>query len=337
MTPKSLLGLAAVTAAAVAVAVTVQLQGGAGSVAADRGRPLLPDLAGKANAVAAIAVTTGKGEVDLTRKGDGFVDASGYPVKRDAVRALLTSLATLTIFEDKTDQPGRYADLALAAPDAKTGGATAVVLKGKDGAGIAGLFAGTKDYTVGGSRGGQYVRLAGQARSYLVRGAIDVPSQRADWFDTRLADVAPDKIAKADLVDRAGEEVALAASGGKLTLASLPEGKVADDGKLDQIAHLFQRFDFIDVRKAAAMPASAAAHVRIETTDGLALTLTEVPAAGKDDGGWVRIAAEAATPAAAAAAKAIAARVDGFAFRIAPATLQIFGWTPDDLTKAAGG
>lgn len=343
MTPKSLLGLSAVTVLAVAAAVGLSLSGGAGSVSADRGRLLLPDLAAKANTVAAVTVTTAKDTMDLARKGDGFVDKSGYPVKIDAVRALMTSLTTLTIFEDKTDKPDRYADLGLADPTAKTGGATEIALAGAGGAKLAAVYAGTKDYTVGGSRGGQYVRVGGDARSYLVRGSVEVPAQRSDWFDTRLSDVDPAKIAKIDYIDRGGQDVALVGKDGKLGLATVPDGKVADDGKVDRMSHFFQRFDFQDVRPAAATPAPSAAHVRVETVDGLALTLTEEPAAATDKVGadakgtevWATLKAEAMKPTAEADAKAIAAKADGFAFKLGPAMAATFVWTPDVFVKDA--
>lgn len=334
MTPKSLIGLATVTVAAVALAAGVTMESGGAGVNADRGRLLLPDLAAKASEAATITVTGDKGAITLARKGDGFVDKSGYPVQLDDVRALMTSLATLTIFEDKTDKPDRYADLGLAAPGSKSGGATEIEIAGKDGASLASVFAGTKDYTVGGSRGGQYVRIGGTATSYLVRGSVDVPVQRSAWFDTRLSDIAPKSLAAVDFVARDGEKLSPAVKDGVLTLAEVAAGKAADDKKLDRLAHLFQRFDFEDVKAAPSPVASGGASVRVETSDGLALTLTEVPAeAGSGAGAWAILKAEAVKPEAADAAKAIAAKADGFAFEVGSSMAEVFGWTPASFVK----
>jgi hypothetical protein len=114
MTPKSLIGLAVVTAAAVVAAVVIAGGSAADSAVADRGRALLPDLVKTSASVDSLAITVGKDTTTLKRDGDRFVDASGYPARIDTVRKLVSSLATLTIDEDKTDKSDRYVDLGLA-------------------------------------------------------------------------------------------------------------------------------------------------------------------------------------------------------------------------------
>lgn len=337
MTPKSLAILAVLTAAAVGTAIIEARNDQAGSAIADRGRVLIPDLVAKANSIGTITVTSGKTTTALTRVGDGFSDATGYPVKTETVRALVASLATLTVAEGKTDKPDRYADIGLADPDAAKGAATEIDVKTGDGASLANLYAGAKDLSVGGSRGGQYVRVGGEAKTYLVRGSVDLPSDRADWFDTRLVDVKPKDIVSARLINTAGTTIAFVKSGDSLALATPVEGKTPEQAKFTRLAYMFQGFDFEDVRKAGAAPAADAPSFRVETGDGLAVTMTALPAATDADKGWVRLAAEAVDPKSADAAKAIAAKVDGFEFRIKSTYADLFGWTVDDLVKPAQG
>ncbi|SCM76732.1 conserved exported hypothetical protein [uncultured Pleomorphomonas sp.] len=333
MTPKSLIGLAVVTAAAVAAAVVVAGGTAADSAVADRGRALLPDLVRTSASIESLAITAGKTTTTLTRDGDRFVDASGYPARLDTVRKLVSSLAALTIDEDKTDKPDRYVDLGLADPAADDGAATKVALLDKEGKPVAAVYAGTKDYTVGGSRGGQYVRLDGNPQSYLVRGSLDMPTARADWFDARLTDIKPAALAKVTLTDAAGASVDFTRTGDKLLPAALPDGKAPDEGKANRVTAFLQGFDFTDVRKETPASIGNTTRLRYETTDGLTVTATAVPAADDAGKGWIRIAAEAVDPKAADAAKAINDKAAGYEFKVNTIHTEMFGWTVANLAK----
>ncbi|WP_370675370.1 DUF4340 domain-containing protein [Pleomorphomonas sp. PLEO] len=333
MTPKSLIGLAAITAVAVAAAVVVAGGNSAGSAVADRGRVLLPDLVKTSASVERLAVTVGKDTTTLTRNGDRFVDASGYPARIDEVRKLVSSLAILTIDEDKTDKPDRYLDLGLADPAADKGAATKVALLDKEGKPLAAVYAGTKDYTVGGSRGGQYVRLDGNPQAYLVRGSLDMPAARADWFDARLTDIKPAALSKVTLTDASGATVDFTRTGDKLLPAALPDGKTPDEGKANRVTAFLQAFDFSDVRKETPASIGNTTRLRYETADGLAVTATAVPAADEAGKGWIRITAEAIDSKAADAAKAINDKAAGYEFKVNTIHTEMFGWTVASLAK----
>lgn len=333
MTPKSLIGLAVITAAAVAAAAVIAGGNSAGSAVADRGRVLLPDLVKTSASVDRLAIAIGKNTTTLTRDGDRFVDASGYPARIDEVRKLVSSLATLTIDEDKTDKPDRYEDIGLADPAADKGAATKVALLDKEGKPLVAIYAGTKDYTVGGSRGGQYVRLDGNPQTYLVRGSLDMPSVRADWFDARLTDIKPATLSKVTLTDASGATVDFTRAGDKLLPAALPNGKAPDEGKANRVTAFLQAFDFSDVRKETPASIANTTRLRYETTDGLAVTTTAVPAADDAGKGWIRIKAEAVNPKAADAAKAINDKTAGYEFKVNTIHTEMFGWTVASLAK----
>ena len=175
MTAKSFLLLAGTTAIAAALAVTSSFTWNQTSAVAERGQPFLPALAKNAEAIASVTIETKDETMTLKREGSNFLDASGYPVKRDAARDLLASISVLKIEEKKTSDPTRHADLELAAPDAKDGSGKKITFLGKDGKPLTGLFAGETDSSVGGISGGQYVRALDSDQAYLARGSVKLP------------------------------------------------------------------------------------------------------------------------------------------------------------------
>lgn len=324
---KSFLALAGVTALAVALAAVLTVRSDAGGAIAGRGVPLLPDFAAKANGIGRVAVTTGGGTTTLTRAGDGFTDQSGFPARIEAVRELVSGLSTLTVEERKTDRPARYADLDLADPGAAKGAGTKVELVAADGTSIADVVLGSRDPTVGGSRGGQFVRVEGQPQTYLARGAVTLPATRSGWFETRLVAVPAADITRVTLAPRGGEPILLTREGDALALAAPPADRAPDKAKISQLASLFEGVDFTDVRKAGSAAGNGPT-LAAETGAGLRVTLSEV------SDGWARITAEATSDGAGAAAKAIADKTRGFEFRLAPSVTGPLGWTVQDLTTA---
>ncbi|MEM9029592.1 MAG: DUF4340 domain-containing protein, partial [Pseudomonadota bacterium] len=178
MTPKSFLALATATLVAVLLAMVTSSTSNTGNVIADRGESFVSGLAEKANSIASITTVTSDGTTTVTKKGNTFVDASGFPIKDETARQLVTSLALLSIEERKTDVADRHADLELAAPDAKSGAGQRITLKDSGDRVVADVIAGRREFTVGGTRGGQYVRNASDTQAYLVRGTVNVPSGR---------------------------------------------------------------------------------------------------------------------------------------------------------------
>jgi hypothetical protein len=68
----------------------------------------------------------------------------------------------------------------------------------------------------------------------------------------------------------------------------------------------------------------------VEVADGLRLVLTGV---GEPSEGWVQISAQADSDAAREKATAIAAKVDGYDFRLSTTQAEVLGWTNAELTE----
>jgi hypothetical protein len=331
-----LAGLAAISV----VATALVLRTSAPTIASDRrGEPVLPSLVSRANDVTAVTVREGTEALAIERRDNRFVTAeSGFPVKTDTVRELLATSGELRFEEARTSDAARYGDLGLADPETKGSDKDGATLTGKEvivragGSELADFVVGSRDPTVGGPVGGVFVRLKSGPQTFLARGNVQLPSSRSDWFVAVDLDVKRSEIKKIELSGGGREDVsANAEKPGELTLANVPEKRVADTFKVSRLGTLVESFTFQDVRKATKA-ADDARHMVVDTEDGLRLTFTSV---GDIAEGWVQIAAaaQAADDAKQAKAKLIASKVDGFDFRLPASQADLLGWTVTDLTN----
>jgi hypothetical protein len=321
MKSRQLVILSLLAAGSVAATAAV-LRTGAPTVAADhRGERVLPALMARANDITALTVREGPQPLTIERRDTGFVAAdSGYPVKTDAVRDLVASIAEMTFEEARTSDPARYKDLGLADPggkDAKsdaaksdtanpdvakseTADAPDPTKSGESGAGkevvlraaggdLGDLVIGNRDSTVGGAAGGIFVRIKGAPQSFLVRGAARLPAARADWFMPVDLDVKRSEIEKIELSGGGRDTVAAnSEKPSEFTLLNVPDERVEDTYKVSRFATLIESFAFQDVRNATK-PADDARHMVVDTSDGVRLTMTSV---GDITQGWVQIKVE---------------------------------------------
>jgi Domain of unknown function (DUF4340) len=323
------LTILAVVAAICVAATALVLRTSAPTVASDRrGESVVPGLVGKANDITAITVHEGADTLSIERRGNGFVAAqSGYPIKTDAVRDLVASTAELRYEESRTGDPSRYGDLGLADPGAAEGGKE--ITLSTAGGQIADFVIGNRDATVGGAAGGMFIRLKGAPQTFLARGGVRLPSTRAEWFVPVDFDVKRSEVKTIALAGGGRDAVNVTAEKpGEFKLAEVPEKRVADTFKVGRLATLVDSFTFQDVRKATK-PADDARRMTIEAGDGLRIVFTSV---GDITEGWIQVAAEATNDANQDKAKAIAAKVAGYDFRLASNQAEIIGWTVNELT-----
>ena len=246
--------------------------------------------------------------------------------------------SALEIAERKTDDPARHAELELAAWDAEAGaGAGAeIMLLDAEGDPVADLVAGARDVTLGGVSGGQFVRRGTEDQAWLVRGRVEAPTRRRAWFRTTLHDGEAAEIVRMALTPEGAAPIPFEREGEALALAiDPPEDRVADADRPDRIARGLADLDFEDVQPDGGL-AETGATLRAETDGGLRLHLARVEAPEETDGDdaiWARIRAEALRPEAEDAAAALAARTEGFVFRLSAWDAAPLGWTLDDLTR----
>ena len=329
MTARGLWLLAALAVVSVAAVVAV-LRGGPTTIASDRrGARVLPGLAAKANDITALTLRQHSDTLAMERRDGGFVAAdSGWPVKSDAVRDAVAGAIALVFEEARTADPARYTDLGLADPGA-SGGAKELVLRAGN-TELADILVGIRDSGAGGAGGGVYVRLKGQPQTWLARGDVKLPARKADWLVPVELGVKRDEIRKLTLTGGGKDPVtASAAKPGELALENVPEGRAADMGKLTRLTTLVESFAFDDVRKRT--PASADAR-RLTVDVGETMRLTVTPVGDLADG-WVHVTVEPIGDAKREPAQALAAKLDGYDFRLPSGTADVLGWTVTDLTN----
>jgi Domain of unknown function (DUF4340) len=320
-------GIAAVCVAATAAVLHTT----ATAVPSDhRGEPVVPALRSRAGELTGITVRDGADAFTIERRGGEFVAAdSGFPVRLDALREVVTQSAGLTFNDARTADPARYSELGLA--DTGDGSGKEIVFRAANGD-IADIVVGNNDNTAGSAGGGQFVRIKGQPQTWLARGTVRVPANRTGWYANVDFDTKRSEIKKVTLSGGGGETITTAADDkkpGEFDLQDVPENRSPDTFKVSRLATLFDAFSFQDVRKRTGAPAADARHV-VADADGVRVTLTNV---GNPADGWVQVTAE---PTAADGkpdkAKAITTKTSDFEFRLPSQQAELLGWNLKDVT-----
>jgi hypothetical protein len=328
-----LAGLAIVSVVATAAVMRTT----ATTVASDRrGEVVVPALRTRANELTSLTVRDGTNTLAIERRDNGFVAVdSGFPVKIDMVRDAVASIAELTFDEARTADPTRYGDLGLADSGSENAGKE-IVFRAANGD-IADIVVGNRDTTVGIAGGGQFVRFKGQPQTWLARGSVRLPSNQSAWYAPVDFDIKRSEIKKLQLAGGGRDEVTAHANPeqpGDFILENAPEDRTTDSFKVSRLATPFDTFAFQEVRRRTGPAPADARHIVAETGDGVRLTLTSV---GELPDGWVQVTAEPINDGKPDKARAIAAKTEGFEFRLPSQQTEVLGWTVKDLTTEQPG
>jgi hypothetical protein len=320
MKPHSFAALAVITLFAVAISLSTYASQNRWSQTQVSGAALFPGLGAQAGQIAKIEIKQGDKTVALARDKDAWTlaDRGGYPVKAEAVRALLVKLAGAELVEGKTRNKDRYGLLELEDPSGKDSKSRQLRLLDDKGAVLAEAVVGKKRYDAfGGSKSGTYVRKPGDAQTWLSNADLDLAVNVKDWVQANVLDLPAAKTAKVT-IDIPGEEpLVIARDTGdatKYALVGMPEGKKLKEGAgIDAIARAAGNIDLEDVRKPPAGPAGDVSTAKIEADGGLAVTV-RLRKEGEDT--WASIEATGADGDAKKAAEDINKRTQGWEFKI---------------------
>ncbi len=266
------------------------------------GALVFPDLAAKANAIAAVRIETGGAAFTLKRDGETWVlpERDGYAADSDQMRRLLLELVALRITESRTANPALHAELDLdgAGKDQK---AIRLTLADANNAALADLLIGRSRFGRQGTAGdGTFVRRPSENQVYLARGRVAPERDAAKWLDRRVMNVERERIASIDLTAIDGERL----SAGKkspadndIDLAGVPDDKkVKSAFDVNLLSSTFEGLDLEDVRKAEGLDFDAARERAVYTTfDGLKI---EIALVQDRDMRWARVTATFDAPAA---------------------------------------
>lgn len=279
MTPKSLVGLGAVTlVAVVAAAYSVNSRHAAAPVMQDP-VPAVAGLEDRVNSVDRLVVKTADGAFTLQRTGATWAmpEKNGYRVDAERVRNVLVQLSQLRLAEGKTRLPERYARLEVedvTAEDAKSAQVTALDASG---AVLADLIVGKAKSDLGGGLSGRYLRKPGEEQAWLAQGALDLRKAPADWLVKDIVDIDEGRVRRVAVTSAAGETVVVEreAPDKAFTLKGVPEGKTVKAGELSGFGSALDGLELTDVaaRDGRPLPEEKTAEAVVDTFDGLRVKL----------------------------------------------------------------
>ena len=302
----------------------------------DRDTVFLKNFTKNVNDITLISINSFDNNIDLVKDENSYISTSGYPLKKGIWENLITSLSLLTIEEKKTNDPKRHVELNLLLPELNKsdleseGYATKITLTKKDGSIFSSILFGKTDPSVGGLSGGQFARMPDDNQSFLLKGAIRMPTSKSDWFESLLFTINNKDFLSASLSNKT--KVFKIETDKKLLKLSYPKNVNfdVDQSKLTDIRETINGFYFYDVRKSKTKNLINLPTLTFETTSGLVLSLSSLTKDTKGES-WIKISAIAKKPAAKKIAEEITNKTKGFEFLANVNTSDILRWNLKNL------
>ena len=304
----------------------------------DRDSVFLKNFTKNINDITLISINSFDNNIDLVKDENSYISTSGYPLKKGIWENLITSLSLLTIEEKKTNDPKRHVELNLLLPELNKsdieseGYATKITLTKKDGSIFSSILFGKTDPSVGGLSGGQFARMPDDNQSFLLKGAIRMPTSKSDWFESLLFTINNKDFLSASLSNKT--KVFKIETDKKLLKLSYPKNVNfdVDQSKLTDIRETINGFYFYDVRKSKTKNLVNLPTLTFETTSGLVLSLSSLTKDTKGES-WIKISAMAKKPAAKKIAEEITNKTKGFEFLANINTSDILRWNIQNLAE----
>ena len=302
----------------------------------DRDSVFLKNFTKNINDITLISINSFDNNIDLVKDENSYISTSGYPLKKGIWENLITSLSLLTIEEKKTNDPKRHVELNLLSPELNKsdieseGYATKITLTKKDGSIFSSILFGKTDPSVGGLSGGQFARMPDDNQSFLLKGAIRMPTSKSDWFESLLFTINNKDFLSASLSNKT--KIFKVETDEKILKLSYPKNLNfdVDQSKLTDIRETINGFYFYDVRKSKTKNLINLPTLTFETTSGLVLSLSSVTKDTKGES-WIKISALAKKPAAKKIAEEITNKTKGFEFLANVNTSDILRWNLKNL------
>jgi hypothetical protein len=245
----------------------------------------IPGLIEHANEVAKVEVKNKDEAYTLAKNGDawGMLERSGYAVPIDKVREITNQIAYFEILEEKTSTPSLYPKLSVEDVETPDAGSTRITLSAAEGKVLADVLIGkpssSNDPMAPGSL---YVRKAGDAQSYEVKGRLNVGGTSVSMLDTEIVKIERERVRRVVTTHPDGEVLELVKderTDANLTVQGIPEGReVKYPAVTDTIGSALAYLNFEDVKKAGEVDFNKpdAVTTEYETWDGLRVQLKTV-------------------------------------------------------------
>ena len=336
MTKKRFLNISIITAALVVLAIISINLNTSNYGFENRGKLFLDNFTKNVNEITTISIRSFENNINLVKQNNSYISESSYPLKKGLWENLITSLSLLRIEELKTNDPSRHSQLNLLLPeqnkskDEDEGYGTKITLKKEDGTIYSSILFGMVDRSVGGISGGQFARFPNEDQTYLLKGAIRMPTTKSDWFESLLLSIKKDDVQKINLSNKNGI-IEIQSKDNKLSL-TMPKSvnfKI-DDTQLSDARDVINSFYFYDVKKSTQKYSKNLPTLSYEVKDGLILTISSI---NPDDGGesWVIINAKSNDKKSEKIAQEITKKTKGYEFLANIITSDILRWKLKDL------
>ena len=336
MTKKRFLNISIITATLVVLAIISINLNTSNYGFENRGKLFLDNFTKNVNEIKTISIRSFENNINLVKQNNSYISESSYPLKKGLWENLITSLSLLRIEELKTNDPSRHSQLNLLLPeqnkskDEDEGYGTKITLKKEDGTIYSSILFGMVDRSVGGISGGQFARFPNEDQTYLLKGAIRMPTTKSDWFESLLLSIKKDDVQKINLSNKNGI-IEIQSKDDKLSLTMPKSAKYKiDDTQLSDARDVINSFYFYDVKKSTKKYSKNLPTLSYEVKDGLILTISSI---NPDDGGesWVIINAKSNDKKSEKMAQEITKKTKGYEFLANIITSDILRWKLKDL------
>ncbi len=338
MTKKRFLNITIITAAIVALAIISINLNKSNYGFENRGKLFLDNFTKNVNEISTISIRSFENNINLVKQNNSYISESSYPLKKGLWENLITSLSLLRIEELKTNDPSRHSQLNLLLPeqnkskDEDEGYGTKITLRKEDGTIYSSILFGMVDRSVGGISGGQFARFPNEDQTYLLKGAIRMPTTKSDWFESLLLSIKKDDVQKITLSNKNGI-IEIQSKENKLSLTTPKSVKFKiDDTQLSDARDVINSFYFYDVKKSTQKYKKNLPTLSYEVKDGLILTISSI---NSDDNGesWVIINAKSNDKKSEKMALEITKKTKGYVFLANIITSDILRWKLKDLAS----
>lgn len=250
--------------------------------------PVLQGLSERVNAVQQVTIQAAGGDTATLVRGDAgwtLRERHDWPADTGKLRDYLLRLGVTQRIEAKTQRPESYSRLGVQDLDAADANSARIDILG--GGEPLALIVGQNNPQGHGS----YVRVPGQAQSWLADLDIAPERQVENWLQRDLIDVDPRRIVSIRVQPAGKPAFALsrtAVDESHWQLAPLPAQRDTAQAPAEAIAGFLQGLRLDDVEPAADAEVLDGVRVQFDTADGLQVTLSHWQ---RDDKSWVRLAA----------------------------------------------
>jgi hypothetical protein len=249
---------------------------------------LYPDLKQELGSITAVRMVKpgGTAALELKRGDNGWsvTERNNYPADEAKLRRLISSLTEAKVLEEKTSNPESYA--ALGVEDINNAAAGGVQIE------IDGPKQPIKLIVGKQAQGAQsqYVRRAGEPKSWLVNKSIDTSSSADQWLRKDVIDVSADRVQSAEVTvekSKPYSAVKKTRADEDFTVEGLPKGKqLSSPSAADNFATALAGLTLSDVKAANEVTDPPSARATIKTFDGL---VTEATGWKKDDKHYIAL------------------------------------------------